>query len=231
MGETLHTDFKILVVDDEPDILEFVGYNLESEGYQVSHATNGHDAVELASQLHPHLILLDIMLPDMDGVTTCYEIRKDTSCQDTVIAFFTARHEEYSEIAGFEAGADDFIRKPVTPRVLKSRVAALLRRHRSAENIQDNIMQFENLVLDKDKYEVKLGDTQLKLVKKEFEILWLLVQKPGKVFSREEIYQQVWGSKVIVGNRTIDVHISKLRNKLKQRYIKTVKGVGYKVEV
>lgn len=229
-ANTETTDYKILIVDDEPDILEFVGYNLQREGYKVSRASNGFDALDIANQTQPHLILLDIMMPDMDGVTTCHRIRNEATCKDAVIAFLTARHEEYSEIAGFEAGADDYIRKPISPRVLKSRVNALLRRHVVFHSEKSNTLQHEGLFLDREKFEVKVDGKLHVLAKKEFEILWLMAQKPGKVYAREEIYRHVWGSDVIVGNRTIDVHISKLRNKLHQRYIKTIKGVGYKIE-
>ncbi|NND08015.1 MAG: response regulator transcription factor [Saprospiraceae bacterium] len=222
--------YKILIVDDEPDILEFVGYNLQREGYQIAQAENGHDAVTLASEIEPHLILLDIMMPEMDGVTTCHKIRQETACKDTVIAFLTARHEEYSEIAGFDAGADDYIRKPVSPSVLKSRVGALLRRYKHLGVDVESRREHLDLALDQEKFEARIGSERLDLAKKEFEILWLMTEKPGKVYSREEIYRHVWGSDVIVGNRTIDVHVSKLRQKLGQRFIKTVKGIGYKLE-
>ena len=221
---------RILVVDDEPDILEFVGYNLQKEGYQVEQASNGYEAFELAQQLNPHLILLDIMMPQMDGVTACHKFRNDRSFEDTIIAFLTARHEEYSEIAGLTAGADDYIHKPISPRLLNTKVRALLRRHKNLQKADNTIIQIENLLLDREKYQVKLFDQLLELARKEFEILWLLAGKPGKVFSRDEIYRYVWGSDVIVGNRTIDVHISKLRNKLGDQFIKTIKGVGYKIE-
>jgi len=224
------SEARILVVDDEPDILEFVGYNLQKEGYQVHQATNGNEAFNLAQKLNPHLILLDIMMPEMDGVTACHRFRNDRSFENTIIAFLTARHEEYSEIAGLSAGADDYIHKPISPRLLNTRVKALLRRHKSLHRVQETMLQVENLVLDREKYDVKIDDQSLDLARKEFEILWLLAEKPGKVFSREEIYRYVWGSDVIVGNRTIDVHISKLRNKLGDQFIKTIKGVGYKIE-
>jgi len=224
------SNYKILIVDDEPDILEFVGYNLQREGYQISQACNGHDAITIADQIEPHLILLDIMMPEMDGVTTCYKIRKETSCKDTVIAFLTARHEEYSEIAGFDAGADDYIRKPVSPSVLKSRVGALLRRYNHLGHNGENKRKHIDLTLDREKFQASIGSEVLDLAKKEFEILWLITGKPGKVYSREEIYRHVWGSEVIVGNRTIDVHVSKLRQKLNHRFVKTVKGIGYKID-
>ena len=224
------SDIKILLVDDEPDILEFVTYNLEREGYEVMQAQNGHKALELAQDKKPHLILLDIMMPDMDGVTTCHRLRANNSLEDTIIAFLTARHEDYSEIAGFDAGGDDYIHKPISPRVLSSRIKALVRRHRIFRAPQSDMIEFNGLELDREKYEVKVDEGNINLARKEFEVLWLLAQKPGKVFSRKEIYRHVWGSDVIVGNRTIDVHISKLRNKLNQRFIKTIKGVGYKID-
>ncbi len=224
-------DVKILVVDDEPDILEFVGYNLECEGYQVTRASNGYEAIDLALKVRPHLILLDIMMPEMDGVTTCYRLKKEVEQDDTMIAFLTARKEEYSEIAGFEAGADDYIQKPISPRVLNSRIKALLRRHRSFEAPTNKQIQLVDLMLDKEKYEVRAKGEKISLARKEFDILWLFAEKPGKVYSREEIYRKVWRSDVLVGNRTIDVHISKLRNKLDQQFIKTIKGIGYKFDI
>lgn len=226
----VENDVKILVVDDEPDILEFVGYNLSREGYKVSQASNGQEALNLAESIRPHLILLDIMMPDMDGVTTCHKIRSACDLEDTLIAFLTARHEAYSEIAGFEAGADDYIHKPISPRVLNSRIKALLRRHPTLNSTSESTIRIDQLFLDHDKYEVSIDGEAIDLAKKEFEILWLLAEKPGKVYSREEIYRNIWGSDVIVGNRTIDVHISKLRQKLQQRYIRTVKGIGYKID-
>lgn len=224
------TEAKILVVDDDPDILEFVGYNLQKEGYQVQQATNGSEALEIARHLEPHIILLDIMMPKMDGVTACHQFRNDRFFENTLITFLTARHEEYSEIAGLSAGADDYIHKPISPRLLNSRVKALLRRHKNFHSSQGNQIEVGDLLLDREKYEVTLEGNGLELARKEFEILWLLAEKPGKVFSREEIYRHVWGSDVIVGNRTIDVHISKLRTKVGEQVIKTIKGVGYKIE-
>lgn len=222
---------KILVVDDEPDILEFIGYNLRKEGYQVEQAGNGFQALDVAKVQNPHLILLDIMMPEMDGVATCHRFRNDEQFRDTLIAFLTARHEEYSEVAGLEAGADDYIRKPVSPRVLSSRVKAILRRHRVLSLPNQQIIQLNGLRLDKDRYQVSVDGQSIELARKEFEILWLLASDPGKVFSRGKIYSAVWGFDVIVGNRTIDVHISKLRTKLDQKYIRTIKGVGYKLEL
>jgi two-component system, OmpR family, alkaline phosphatase synthesis response regulator PhoP len=224
------TEAKILVVDDDPDILEFVGYNLQKEGYLVQQATNGSEALEIARHLEPHIILLDIMMPKMDGVTACHQFRNDRFFENTLIAFLTARHEEYSEIAGLSAGADDYIHKPISPRLLNSRIKALLRRHKNFHTSQGKQIEVGDLLLDREKYEVTLEGNGLDLARKEFEILWLLAEKPGKVFSREEIYRHVWGSDVIVGNRTIDVHISKLRTKVGEQVIKTIKGVGYKIE-
>lgn len=224
------TEARILVVDDEPDILEFVGYNLQKEGYVVHQAANGDEAFQIAQTLNPHLILLDIMMPEMDGVTACHKFRNDQTFENTIIAFLTARHEEYSEIAGLSAGADDYIHKPISPRLLNTRVKALLRRHKSLHKTEETRLKVNSLVLDREKYEVTIDNKNLDLARKEFEILWLLSEKPGKVYSREEIYRFVWGSDVIVGNRTIDVHISKLRNKLGDQFIKTIKGIGYKIE-
>lgn len=225
------SEIKILVVDDEPDIIEIIQYNLTKEGFIVYTASNGFEAIEIATQTRPHLILLDIMMPMLDGVETCFKLREKKDFDQTLIAFLTARNEEYSQIAGFEAGADDYIQKPIRPRLLVSRLKALLRRHN--ENLVKKSpfqIQFGGLRIDKEKYELFFKNEKLDLAKKEFEILWLLASKPGKVFSREEIYRKVWEADVIVGNRTIDVHISKLREKVGQAYIKTIKGIGYKLE-
>lgn len=226
-----NSNIRLLLVDDEPDILDFLKYNLEKEGYQVSTASNGFEAVEAARKIVPHLILLDIMMPEMDGVETCHRIRKNKDLKQTLVAFLTARHEEYSQIAGLEAGADDYIQKPIRPRLLVSRIKALLRRHREVgEEKKERKIVIDKLIIDKESYEVQLEERKVELAKKEFDILWLLASRPGKVFSREEIYRNVWGNEVIVGNRTIDVHISKLRDKVGSEYIRTVKGIGYKVE-
>ena len=226
-----YTKIRILIVDDEPDILEFLEYNLSKEGFQIMKAGDGLQAIEIAKEFLPHLILLDIMMPNMDGVETCYKLRSNPSFKKTMIAFLTARHEEYSQIAGLEAGADDYIQKPIRPRLLVTRVKALLRRHEEVvEEESNNILYIGSLKIDKESYEVHENNDRIELAKKEFDILWLLASKPGKVFSREEIYRTVWGNNVIVGNRTIDVHISKLREKLGNAHIKTVKGVGYKID-
>lgn len=224
--------FKILLVDDEVDILEFISYNLEKEGYKVYTAKNGLEAIKVAEKTTPHLIILDVMMPEMDGIAACEEIRKIPSLKNTVIAFLTARGEDYSQIAGFEAGADDYITKPVRPKVLVSRVKALLKRTGETTEqpvVQDsNTVSIGNLLIDKERYLIRISDEEMILPRKEFELLSLLVSKPGKVFTREEIYYSVWGDNVVVGDRTIDVHIRKLREKIGNDHIKTLKGIGYK---
>lgn len=224
--------FKILLVDDEVDILEFISYNLEKEGYKVFTAKNGVEAIKVAEKELPHLIILDVMMPEMDGIAACEEMRKIPSLKNTIIAFLTARGEDYSQIAGFEAGADDYITKPVRPKVLVSRVKALLKRTGETTQpvvVQDsNTVTIGNLVIDKERYLIRMGDEEMILPRKEFELLSLLVSKPGKVFTREEIYYSVWGDNVVVGDRTIDVHIRKLREKIGNDHIKTLKGIGYK---
>jgi two-component system alkaline phosphatase synthesis response regulator PhoP len=220
---------KILLVDDEPDIVEFLGYNLKKEGYHILTANNGKDAVEIAKREVPHLIVLDVMMPDMDGIETCREIREQKGLQDVLIAFLTARNEDYTQIAGFEVGADDYITKPIKPRVFISRVKALLRRLQTAVNNESN-MEFGEVRIDKEKHSVFKNEVEIALPKKEFKLFALLSSKPGKVFTREYILDQVWGDEVVVGDRTIDVHIRKLREKIGDDYFKTVKGVGYKFE-
>jgi two-component system alkaline phosphatase synthesis response regulator PhoP len=222
---------KILVVDDESDILEFLSYNLKREGYQVYTASDGRTAIELAINKQPHLILLDVMMPGMDGIETCERIRELPGLHNTLIAFLTARGEDYSQIAGFEAGGDDYITKPIKPKVLLSRIAALLKRIDRRENLDglvSNTLRKGDLVIDREKYIVLKGKEELLLPKKEFELLLLLSSKPGKVFTRDEIFQKVWDDNVIVGDRTIDVHIRKLREKIGDDLIRTIKGVGYK---
>ena len=221
--------FKILLVDDEPDIVEFLGYNLKKEGYEILTANNGKDAVEIAKKELPHLIVLDVMMPDMDGIETCREIREQKGLQEVLIAFLTARNEDYTQIAGFEVGADDYITKPIKPRVFISRIKALLRRLQAA-NIIDSNMSYGDLRIDKEKVMIIKNGEQIDLARKELELLMLLVSKPGKVFSREEIFNKIWGNDVIVGNRTIDVHIRKLREKIGDDFIKTIKGIGYKFD-
>lgn len=225
-----NSDYTILLVDDEKDILEFVGYNLRKEGFNVLTTNNGEDAIRLAKQDQPQLILLDVMMPGMDGIETCDRIRSQSELEGILIAFLTARGEDYSQVAGFDAGADDYITKPIKPKVLISRIKALLRRHGQASKPKA-IQEFGNLVIDLDKYQVKVKKTKLDLPRKEFELLTLLTSRPGKVFNRDEILDRIWGNEVVVGGRTIDVHIRKLREKIGDKYIKTVKGVGYKFEV
>ncbi len=217
------------MVDDEPDILEMIGFNLEREGFEVFTAPNGRKALELARTHLPDLILLDVMMPEMDGMETCRELRDDARLKNSIIAFLTARNEDYSQIAGFDAGADDYISKPIKPRVLISRVKALLRRGipTTAEAPKRDL---SGIVIDKERYVVYKEGVELSLPKKEFELLALLASQPGRVFTRENILSSVWGNDVIVGDRTIDVHIRKLREKLGDDFFKTIKGVGYKFE-
>ena len=222
---------KILLVDDEPDILEILEYNLRKEGYEVVTADNGEEGLLRAEEESPDLIVLDIMMPVMDGVEVCRKLRADPRYDNTVITFLTAREEDYSQIAALDTGGDDYITKPISPRVLLSRVKALLRRgalggERAAE--EPTVLEIEDLVIDLEQIVVLRGEERIELAKKEFDLLTLLASKPGKVFSREEIFNKVWGTDVIVGNRTIDVHIRKLREKLGDHYIKTIKGIGYK---
>lgn len=223
---------KILLVDDEKDILEFISYNLKKEGYEVFTARNGRDGIEMARKYLPQLILLDVMMPEMDGIETCEEIRKIPGLENTVIAFLTARGEDYSQIAGFEAGGDDYIIKPIKPKVLISRIRALLKRYEyissGATEPAHSIISHEGLVLDRERFLVLKEGEELNLPKKEFELLALLVSRPEKVYTREEIFHKVWGDDVVVGDRTIDVHIRKLRGKIGEDHIKTIKGVGYK---
>ena len=226
--------FKILLADDDKDIIEFMSYNLRNEGFLVVSCGNGRDAIEAAKKEKPQLILLDVMMPEMDGIETCEEIRKIPGLDDTIVAFLTARGEDYSQIAGFEAGGDDYIVKPIKPKVLISRINALLKRYKFKEKeiVPENLSSsIGNLVLDREKYLVLRDNKEIILPKKEFELLSLLISVPGKVFTREEIFSKVWGDDVIVGDRTIDVHIRKLREKLGDHYIKTIKGVGYKVSL
>ncbi len=229
MNENL---YKILVVDDEEDIVEFVSYNLRKEGFDVSIARNGRDAIQAAESFHPHLILLDIMMPEMDGIETCEEIRAIPSLADTLVAFLTARSEDYTQIAGFNAGADDFITKPVRPRVLTSRIKALLKRNRVAKTGGEagETPEKTDLIIDKEKHLVLFQGNELELPRKEFNLLSLLTSKPARVFTREEIFGHIWGDDVYVNDRTIDVYVRKLREKIGMERIKTIKGVGYKYE-
>jgi len=222
-----NNDIKILLVDDEPDILEIVGYNLKKEGYQVFTASNGSEAIESASKIIPHLILLDIMMPEMDGIEACEKIRAIKSLENTVISFLTARGEDYSQVAGFEAGADDYITKPIKPKVLVSKIKSLLRRLKS-DSSSDSATQIGDIVINREEYVVLKKGNKVILPRKEFELFSLLTSKPGKVFKREIILDTVWGNEVVVGGRTIDVHIRKLREKIGEHHFKTIKGVGYK---
>lgn len=222
-------DIKILLVDDEPDILEIVGYNLSSEGYQVLTAKNGIDAIAKAKKELPHLIILDVMMPEMDGIEACEKIRKLPELNNAIITFLTARGEDYSQVAGFDAGADDYITKPIKPKLLVSKVKALLRRFKEEEKPgEDSIVKVGNIIINRDEYKIVKGKEEIILPRKEFELLSLLASRPGKVFKREDILDKVWGNEVIVGGRTIDVHIRKLREKIGDDHFKTVKGVGYK---
>ncbi|PQJ80422.1 response regulator transcription factor [Polaribacter porphyrae] len=221
-------DIKILLVDDEPDILEIIGYNLRNEGYQIFTAKNGNEAIKMAKKNIPHLILLDIMMPEMDGIEACEKIRKIKSLENIIIAFLTARGEDYSQVAGFEAGADDYITKPIKPKVLISKIKSLLRRLKSESNDNEKSLTIGDIVIDRDEYVVYKAGKKISLPRKEFELFSLLTSKPGKVFKREVILDTVWGNEVVVGGRTIDVHIRKLREKIGDNHFKTVKGVGYK---
>jgi two-component system alkaline phosphatase synthesis response regulator PhoP len=215
----------ILIIDDEPDILEFLSYNLKKEGYKVFTAANGEEGVLLTQQIQPSLIILDVMMPKMDGIEVCQVIRKDLHLNQPIITFLTSRSEDYAQIAGFEAGADDYITKPIRPRLLLSKVESLLRRLNKSTPL--NPTPSNNLVIDREKFSIQLEGKKIILPKKEFELLELLSSRPGKVFNRDQILSIVWGNDTIVGERTIDVHIRKLREKLGDAYIRTVKGVGY----
>ena len=219
---------KILIADDEPDILEILHYNLKHEGYEVYTAKDGDDALVKAKQLHPDLIILDIMMPKKNGVEVCAILRSQPAFKDTLIIFLTALSDEPSQIKGLDTGADDYVNKPISTKVLVSRVHALFRRINKPENENNHTLQFDNLVIDPQQYVVKVNDEEMTLAKKEFELLYLLAARPGRVFLRNEILNQVWGNDVIVGDRTIDVHIRKIRQKLDMDCITTVKGVGYK---
>lgn len=221
------SDIQILLVDDEPDILEIVGYNLSAEGYQITTAENGAEGVKTAIKIRPHLIIMDVMMPEMDGIEACELIRKSPGLEDTIITFLTARGEDYSQVAGFDAGADDYITKPIKPKVLVSKVKALLRRIKE-NDITGDVTKIGELTIDRDEYKIILKDREMVLPRKEFELLSLLASKPGKVHKREDILDKVWGNDVIVGGRTIDVHIRKLREKIGDERIRTIKGVGYK---
>ena len=221
-------DIKILLVDDEPDILEIVGYNLSSAGYNVITGDNGKEAIVKAQKHKPHLIILDVMMPEMDGIEACEKLRELPEGKDSIIVFLTARGEDYSQVAGFDAGADDYITKPIKPKVLISKVKALLRRLKDDDDTQEGILKIGSLVINREEYKITNKGKEIILPRKEFELLSLLATKPNKVFKREEILDKVWGNEVVVGGRTIDVHIRKLREKIGDKSFKTVKGVGYK---
>ena len=222
--------FRILIVDDEPDVIEFLSYNLKKEGYIIYSADNGKEAIEVAKLHLPHLIILDVMMPEMDGIETCREIRQIPELSAAIIIFLTARGEDYSQIAGFDAGADDYVTKPVKPRVITSRVKALLRRYRPLGAQAEPQIQLPELIIDRERHVVIKSGEEIFLPRKEFELLLLLTSKPNKVFTREEIFIKVWGENVFVGDRTIDVHVRKIREKIGIENIRTIKGVGYKYE-
>ena len=222
------SDIKILCVDDEPDILEILKYNLSNEGYDVSTAADGKSAIKLAYNISPNLIIMDIMMPKMDGIAACEKLRSDEKFNDTIIMFLTARGEDYSHVAAYDAGADDYVTKPVKPKVLVSKVKGLLRRLKKVISKDINEIVFDDIKIDREKYKVYISNNVLNLPRKEFELLYLLASKPDKVYKREKIMETVWGSEVVVGDRTIDVHIRKLREKVGDKYFKTIKGVGYK---
>ena len=222
------SDIKILCVDDEPDILEILKYNLSNEGYNVSTAADGKSAIEIAYNISPNLIIMDVMMPNMDGIEACEKLRSDEKFNDTIIMFLTARGEDYSHVAAYDAGADDYVTKPVKPKVLVSKVKGLLRRLKKVIAKDINEIVFDDIKIDREKYKVYISDKVLNLPRKEFELLYLLASKPDKVYKREKIMETVWGSEVVVGDRTIDVHIRKLREKIGDKYFKTIKGVGYK---
>ena len=222
------SSFKILCVDDEPDILEILKYNLSNEGYNVSTAKDGELAIKKANESIPNLIIMDVMMPNMDGIEACEILRKDQKFNDTIIMFLTARGEDFSHVAAYEAGADDYVTKPVKPKVLLSKVKSLLRRSKKVLDSEINQIEFENIKIDRETYRVYVSGESINLPRKEFELLYLLASKPDKVFKREKIMEKVWGDEVVVGDRTIDVHIRKLREKIGDKFFNTVKGVGYK---
>ncbi len=224
-------DVRVLIVDDEPDILEFLSYNLKKEGYEVASADNGNDALNVAKSFDPHLIVLDIMMPGLDGIEVCDKLRSDPQFESTLVIFLTARSDSFTQVSALETGGDDFINKPIKPNVFKSRIKALLRRHPLLQkNDKDIINVYGELEINTEHYKITKNGEPINLAKKEFELLALLCSKPGKVFKRGDIMNKVWGSEVIVGDRTIDVHIRKLREKIGSHYIYTLKGVGYKFD-
>ena len=218
---------KILLVDDEPDIIEIIKFNLENKGYHVFTASDGLEAIKIAEKIIPHLIIMDVMMPNMDGIEACEQLRKDSKFSNTIIMFLSARGEDFSYVAAFEAGADDYVTKPIKPKVLVSKVKALLRRFEGKDQ-NENILDFDGLIIDKDEYKIIVQENEIFLPRKEFELIYLLASKKNKVCKREEIMETIWGSDVVVGDRTIDVHIRKLREKIGNNYVKTIKGIGYK---
>jgi two-component system alkaline phosphatase synthesis response regulator PhoP len=222
-------DIKILLVDDEQDILEIVGYNLSQEGFKILTASNGKEAVAMAKKERPHLIIMDVMMPEMDGMEACENIRKIPELSNVIITFLTARSEDYSQVAGFDAGADDYIAKPIKPKLLVSKVKALLRRLKE-DTVSSENLNVGGIEINREEYKIIMEGREIVLPRKEFELFYLLASKPGKVFKRDEILDKVWGNEVIVGGRTIDVHIRKLREKIGEDLFKTIKGVGYKFE-
>ena len=218
---------KILLVDDEPDIIEIIKFNLEKKGYQIYTASDGLEAIKISEKIVPHLIIMDVMMPNMDGIEACEQLRKDNKFSDTIIMFLSARGEDFSYVAAFEAGADDYVTKPIKPKVLVSKVKALLRRFKE-DHKKDNILDFGDLIIDRDEYKIIRQEEEIFLPRKEFELIYLLASKINKVCKREEIMENIWGSGVVVGGRTIDVHVRKLREKIGNNYLKTVKGIGYK---
>ena len=220
-------DIKILLVDDEPDIIEIIRFNLDQQGYKIFTATDGIEAIKVAKKIMPHLIIMDVMMPNMDGIEACEYLRKDNMFSETIIMFLTARGEDYSYVAAFDAGADDYVTKPIKPKVLISKVKGLLRRFKK-NNKLENKFQFGELIIDREAYKVTLKGIELSLPRKEFELIYLLASKHDRVCERQEIMDKIWGGDVIVGDRTIDVHIRKLREKIGNKYFKTIKGIGYK---
>lgn len=225
----MNSEITILIADDDPNILEILAYNLNKEGYNVVQAEDGAEAIKMAEEHNPHLLILDVMMPEMNGVDVCAELREREKFQDTFITFLTARDDDFSQITCYEAGGDDFMSKPIKPKVLLSRIKALLKRVRKAKKT-DHLIEVSGFIINKEAYTVEKNGEPISLVKKEFELLTLLVSKPGKVFTREEIFDKVWGTDIIVGDRTIDVHIRKLREKISSEHITTVKGIGYKFQ-
>lgn len=226
-------EIKILLVDDDLDIQEILSYNLIQEGYKIYLASNGKEAIKQAKKHLPHLIIMDVMMPEMDGIEACEQIRKLPELENVIITFLTARNEDYSQVAGFEAGADDYISKPIKPKVFISKIKSLLRRVKDADIVTENVgtLIIGNIEINRESYLIIKDKTEIILPRKEFELFYLLASKPGKVFKRDDILEKVWGNDVVVGGRTIDVHIRKLREKIGDEFFKTIKGVGYKFEI